>query len=774
MKRGLFPLVMVLLAVFGLPAVMSVSALRPSSPTSPPTITYTGFLIITWVDYQDQRPTAPQFSLTTTAGQTFALLPGRISTADLVALDGQEVVMTSLAQGDEESIESTVEFPLLVVDSIRPFHNSFISPFTLNKTSKVIGNTKWASIGCKFPDLLNEEHPLSYFESMYSDEFPGLNHYWREVSNNHINLDGSKAFGWYILPKPYAGYFNNSGSFLSSSFRDDCLAAADADIYFPDYYGLNLIVSNDYLQYALGSKGDLIELDGVTRRWATTWMTHWTHNLISVFEHEMGHGYGLYHSLVNKQPDPYQNVWDVMSVSQYNCQKFSDPIFGCYGQHTIADNKAQLGWIEPDRIYTAGQGSHTVTLERSAQPGASGYLMVKIPIGDSTTDYYTLEARQLVSYDSKMPGAAVIIHEKDWTFEGWLVDASQGSGYSGTHAAMWVPGETFNAGEGGISVHVDSATATGFKVTIKSGLPSATAVLNPTDDTYVRYDFPNTNYGLEPILRAEPQDRICNTQTMLKFNPGQIPPTTYRLRLRLFVINDGGAAIPSDRFWTPPTYLHSSQPWTETGLTISNMDSIWYLPEGGIPLRDGNWVEWEVTPAVGLYSFPSLAVCGGEATSMVTYSSKEGANPPQLVVDYLVAPDWVTATPTTTKTPTPTSTPTTTKTPTPTGTPTTTKTPASTNTATPTKTSTPTNTPTPTQTATPSPTSYTPTPTPTGTPGATPTLTATAPTEFTATPESTAASTATATTESTPAPTLTATPTAEKPVFHLWLPFVRS
>ena len=92
--------------------------------------------------------------------------------------------------------------------------------------------------------------------------------------------------------------------------------------------------------------------------------------------------------------------------------------------------------------------------------------MAQIPIGGSSTHFYTVEARRLIGYDIKLPGNAIVIHEVDTTRRepAWVVD-SNGSPSSDA-GAMWVVGETFTDTPNKISVKVLSATATGFQVSI--------------------------------------------------------------------------------------------------------------------------------------------------------------------------------------------------------------------------------------------------------------------------------------------------------------------
>jgi hypothetical protein len=167
----------------------------------------------------------------------------------------------------------------------------------------------------------------------------------------------------------------------------------------------------------------------------------------------------------------YDNRWDVLSDVWSNG---SDPIYGTMGQHTIAYHKEILEWFTPQQVFTAGTGSNqTITLERLAIPQTNHYLEARILIHDNPNHFYTLEVRQPtvnpLDYDKWLPGFAVIIHEVDVNRpEPAIVIDKDGDCNTGDGGAMYMPGEVFTDIPNGISVTVDSATETGYIVTIKN------------------------------------------------------------------------------------------------------------------------------------------------------------------------------------------------------------------------------------------------------------------------------------------------------------------
>ncbi|HZP80367.1 MAG TPA: hypothetical protein VFB21_01895, partial [Chthonomonadaceae bacterium] len=117
------------------------------------------------------------------------------------------------------------------------------------------------------------------------------------------------------------------------------------------------------------------------------------------------------------------------------------------------------------------KGSYTINLERLAQPVATNdYLIAKIYYAGVTTRYYTVEARAFAGYDSSsgIPGEAVVLHDVDTTRSdrrSQVVDVDN-NGNPNDAGAMWTPGETFTDTDKGITVTVNSKSATSFNVTI--------------------------------------------------------------------------------------------------------------------------------------------------------------------------------------------------------------------------------------------------------------------------------------------------------------------
>jgi len=346
----------------------------------------------------------------------------------------------------------------------------------------------------------------------------------------------------------------------------------------------------------------------------------------------------------------------------------------------------------------------------------------------------------------------------------------------------------FNIGDGG-ATPVPSATPTSVIPTAtntpgpsptpsntptpsSTPTPVTTATFISIDDAYIREDSPAGNFGSEIELQV---DASSLKNFLIKFNvTGLNGQQITNAKLRLY--NTGVSVYGGD------FYAVNDQTWQEETVTWGNAPAAETTLLGSLgQVNTGIWYEVDLTTLVTSEGIYSLRV-SSPSSDGADYSSKEGANPPELVLTlattstFTPVPPTATFTPTNTATYTPTATSTATFTPTNTATNTATYTPTATNTATFTPTNTATNTsipptatytPTATNTATNTPTAtstatFTPTNTATNTPippTATNTATFTATNTATFTPTATYTPTFTATSSATFTPTATATAT---------------
>jgi Leucine Rich Repeat len=327
--------------------------------------------------------------------------------------------------------------------------------------TEVKGALTVLNILCRFADVSDVPAQRDHVEAMFADSYPGLGHYWRELSYGALTFDRPYTTGWHTLPFSRSHYIQGETADLAA-LHNDCAAAVKDEVDVQDFELLNLFFNDSLGCCAYGGGG-------------ITWIGGVGQHAVSLVEHEMGHAFGLPHS--GGAQGIYTSGWDIMSEIAPDCRLPSSD-FGCLGQHTIAYHKTLLGWITDDDLAVVpADGRVTVLLAPLARSAAGpGKLALKVPLSGSGRYFYTVENRAADGYDRALPGSGVIIHEvlegRRRSYQGVssalpavVVEAPDGG-------SIWRPGQVFEDTVRGVTIQVGAQRDGGVEVTAARSEPA--------------------------------------------------------------------------------------------------------------------------------------------------------------------------------------------------------------------------------------------------------------------------------------------------------------
>jgi hypothetical protein len=193
---------------------------------------------------------------------------------------------------------------------------------------------------------------------------------------------------------------------------------------------------------------------------------------------------------------------------------------------------------------------------------------------------------------------------------------------------------TVAAGASSGKISVENVAGTGvsgsdFTVTA----PPSNLTFIPSHDAHVRSNRAASNYGGKSALQIE--EDVAQRHGYLKFDVSGLVGAVQSAKLRLLVTNagnDGGGIYPISNEYT------TGGSWTEGGLTWNNAPSISGSPLSSVgAVAVGDVVEFDLTGAItgnGIYSFGIM----NASKSRMEYSSKEGSQIPELIIEMLTSP----------------------------------------------------------------------------------------------------------------------------------------
>ena len=172
----------------------------------------------------------------------------------------------------------------------------------------------------------------------------------------------------------------------------------------------------------------------------------------------------------------------------------------------------------------------------------------------------------------------------------------------------------------------DAASFSTVAVTNNTPPPGGgTSTFTPTADAHVKSTSPTANYGTLTTMQLREEAAGVTYRDYLKFNVTGLSGTVSAVKLRLFITDvspDSGTV-----------YRVSDTSWGETSIIWNNAPTLGSsVGSAGATTTAGTWVEITLDPSAvsgnGLVSFGIKTT----STNSSIFSSKEGTNPPQLLV----------------------------------------------------------------------------------------------------------------------------------------------
>ncbi|HNT78378.1 MAG TPA: DNRLRE domain-containing protein, partial [Anaerolineae bacterium] len=164
--------------------------------------------------------------------------------------------------------------------------------------------------------------------------------------------------------------------------------------------------------------------------------------------------------------------------------------------------------------------------------------------------------------------------------------------------------------------------------------------LTAVKDSYLRSTRPTDNYGTATGLMVGLVDLIPDGETtyrtLVAFNLASLPSDAVILTATLELYQTGSAG---SSFSMKVQALTGS--WTEAGVTWDDQPTYTTADEAGSGTVSGDWRQWHITPIVQKWYTGALANNGVRLIFDLglkgsrTFSAREGAHPPRLVVEYV-------------------------------------------------------------------------------------------------------------------------------------------
>ena len=296
------------------------------------------------------------------------------------------------------------------------------------------------------------DHPAQVSSFFYDSLVFGMTgstvrDYYDEVSYGQLDIvsvDLPSTLGWRTAPETYAYYVNSqngTGSYPQNSQKlvEDLVDQVDSQVDFSEYDNdgdglvdcLMIVHSGSGAEFS-GSNDDIWShewgiaprhRDGVAISTFTMQPEFWStpgDMTIGVYCHELGHGLGL--------PDLYDTDYSSNGIGKWGLMSYGSWLgprgMGSSPAHPMAWCKAQMGFLSPTNVTLNMANQTMVNVEENSLAYRLWYA------GAESDEYFLIENRQQIGYDSYLPGSGLLI---------WHIDEAKSG-----NSQEWYPGQSPN------------------------------------------------------------------------------------------------------------------------------------------------------------------------------------------------------------------------------------------------------------------------------------------------------------------------------------------
>ena len=321
------------------------------------------------------------------------------------------------------------------------------------------------------------------------DFFGTVANYYREISYGAVTLQGD-VYGWYRLPYPETTYGKDctgiddadcSGADGSWQIARDAAALAEKENVNFNNYDYFVFIHSGYGQESSGVKNDVWSvtyLGGVYVQTKIRTLMKFAilpeleaqgSVPIGVYAHEYGHLLGL--------PDLYNTYtgrtimgpWSLMDKGLWNgVPPGSSP------SHMDAWSKIQLGWISGSSLGVVNAGYDANFTLLPTEVSTNGTHAIEIPVSTNSppTQYYLVEVRDRVGFDSALPTTGVLItYIDERAYTGRVTVVNGHPDIPGLTDATWRVGQIFADSKNNIAVAITDQTGNAFQLVVDRRSP---------------------------------------------------------------------------------------------------------------------------------------------------------------------------------------------------------------------------------------------------------------------------------------------------------------